>query len=294
MNKKIKLILFTIFICLVISSSGIIFAKYIENKKTNMGITSKNFFFTVDLLGDTTNDESLKKSYTLAGGDSKVITFNVQNFFDDYKICNTDVKYEVTMEVISTKDSYDITQITISNALNTEYTLNKLNKDFDKWTLNIPEGYGNDTIIKLTIKSSKPYIKEMNLEFICKTFDYEYSYELIDELNNPMATLVIRTNVDIEINNLIIDFSAINISSNALQIDILNEYLVDMIDGVATIKINALANGENYYTKVINTMKINAGEAIKITFFKTDITKDYSMPTKSSNNVSGKFNVVLE
>ncbi len=109
-----------------------------------------------------------------------------------------------------------------------------------------------------------------------------------------MATLVIRTNVDIEVTNLIIDFSKINVTTNELQIDILNDYLVDLIDGVPTIQTNALLTGETFYKKVVNTMKINAGEAIKITFFKTDISKDYSMSNRSLNNISGKFNVVIE
>lgn len=294
MKKKIIITLLIIFAFICVSTTSIVFAKYIKEKQTQTGISSKNFYFTVDLLGDTVSEDSLSKSYILAGGDSKEIVFNVQNFFDDYRICDVDVKYKVMMEVISTKDAYDKTKVTLSNAINTEYVLNKSSKDMDKWVLNIPEGYGNDTVISLIILSSDPYIKEMKLEFVCKTYDYEYSYEVIDEPNNPMATLIIRTNVDIEINHLVIDFSTINATTNELKIDILNDYLVDLIDGIPVIQTNALSDGETFYKKVVNTIKINAGEAIKITFFKTDISKDYSMSNRSLNNISGKFNVVIE
>ena len=295
MIRKIKYVIYIITSVIILLCTLVpIFGKYITDKNTNIGINSKNFFFTVDLLGDTATDESLNKSYILAGGDSKEVSFYVQNFFDDYRICNVDVTYKVLMEIESNKSGYDTSLITLSKEQDTEYTISKTNKSDDKWTLNIPEGYGNNTIIKLTIISTKPYVKEMTLEFVCKTYDYEFSYELIDEPNNPIATLIIRTNVDIDINNLIIDFSTINESFNNLAVDITDEYLIDNIKGELIIQTNALSNGEEYYKKVVNTMKINAGEAIEIIFTKDDITKDYSIATKSANNESGKFYVVLE
>lgn len=295
-RRKIYIFAIILFLVITISISSVALAKYFKENETNVGIISKNFFFTVDLLGDTVSDEMLKKSYTLAGGDSKEINFNVQNFFDEYRICNTDVIYTISMTIDSTNSSYDTSNITLttSDTISLEYKLNKDTKDYDKWNLTIPTGYGDNTKITIVIKSSSPYIKEMQLEFICTTYAKEYSYEMIDEADSPIARLVIKTNVDIEIGDLTIDFSAINVTSNMLQIDTTDEYVVDIIDGLPVLETNKLKPGETYFKSVINTVRINAGESIEIVFYKTDKTRDYSFSTVSLDSVGGKFIVTID
>ena len=295
-KRKIYIFSIILFFVITISVSGVALAKYFKENETNVGITSKNFFFTVDLLGDTVSDEMLKKSYTLAGGDDKEISFNVQNYFDEYRICDTEVTYTISMTIDSTNSSYDTSNITLttSDPVSSEYKLNKDVKDFDKWNLTIPTGYGDNTKIKIVIKSSIPYIKEMQLEFICTTYENEYSYEMIDEADSPIARLVIKTNVDIEIGDLTIDFSAINATSNMLQIDTTDEYVVDIIDDLPVLETNKLKPGETYFKSVVNTIKINAGESIEIIFYKTDKTKDYSFLTVSLDSVGGKFLVTID
>lgn len=295
MNKrKICLMFIIMFFAVILTFSIVVLAKYIKERQTEIGVTSKNFFFTIDLLGDTIKDEDLSKNYILAGGDSKEVTFNVQNYFDDYRICDTDVKYTVTMQITSNNSSYDTTNITLSNQVNVEHILNKNTKDSDKWILTIPEGYENNTIVNICIKSSSPYVKEMNLKFSCMTYDKEYSYEMIDDDNSPVARLIIKTNVDISVNALTIDFSSINTTSNVLQIDVTNPYIVDLVDGIPTLNTNKLPDGQMYYKSVVNTIKISAGEAIEIIFYKTDLTKNYSFETISLDSVDGKFIVTVE
>ena len=295
-KRKIYIFGIMLLFVITISISGVVLAKYFKENKTNVGITSKKFYFTVDLLGDTVSDEMLKKSYTLAGGDDKEITFNVQNFFDEYRICDTEVTYTISMTIDSTNSSYDTSNITLttSDPVSSEYKLNKDVKDFDKWNLTIPTGYKDNTKIKIVIKSSSPYIKEMQLEFICTTYENEYSYEMIDEADSPIARLIIKTNVDIEIGDLTIDFSSINTTNNMLQIDVTDEYVVDIIDGLPVLETNKLKPGETYFKSVVNTIKINAGESIEIIFYKTDKTKDYSFSIVSLDSVGGKFLVTID
>ena len=67
----------------------------------------------------------------------------------------------------------------------------------------------------------------------------------------------------------------------ALQIDMTNMYLIDK-NGV----LNKIEDGETYLKKVNNTIMINTGEAISIKFFKSDISKDYSLESTNINGVS--------
>ena len=286
-NKKIYIIFTILLLTVATTFCGYVVAKYIREKQSDIVVTSKDFFFTVDLLGDTINDEDLSKSYVLAGGDSKEIIFYIQNYFDDYRICDTDVKYKVPMNITSTNSSYDSNSIVLSNQVDVEHLLNKNTKDLDKWTLSIPEGYGDNTKIEISIKSSSPYVKEMKLEFSCMTYDKEYSYEVIDEVNSPIAKLIVKTNVDIPAKSLIVDFSSINSTSNVLQIDVTNPYIIP------TLNTNKLPDGQTYYKSIVNTIKISAGEAIEIIFYKTDLSKNYSFETISLDSVDGKFIVTI-
>lgn len=294
MKKKyiyISIIVLTFLI--LISTFSFAIAKYVKNKNGGMGIIAEDFYFTVDLLGDTISNEDLKKSYTLAGGDEKEIIFNVQNYFDAYRVNEADITYKVQMEITSTKIDYDKSQITLSKVVDTNYKLTKNAMQSDEWKLKIPTGYGNNTKVVIKIASSKPYVKEMELEFIFLTYESEFSYEVLDEVSSPVARLIIKTNVDIPVGTLTIDFSQINVEANILQIDTTDEYIVDIVDGIPKLNTNALKPGETYYKSVVNTIKINAGEAVEIIFFKTDITQDYSMSLVTSNSVDGKFSVII-
>ena len=293
-NRKIYILFIVLLLAVATTFCGYVGAKYIREKQSDIVVTSKDFFFTVDLLGDTINDEDLSKSYVLAGGDSKEIIFYIQNYFDDYRICDTDVKYKVSMNITSTNSSYDSNSIVLSNQVDVEHLLNKNTKDLDKWTLSIPEGYGNNTKIEISIKSSSPYVKEMKLEFSCMTYDKEYSYEVIDEVNSPIAKLIVKTNVDIPAKSLTVDFSSINSTSNVLQIDVTNPYIVDLVDGIPTLNTNKLPDGQTYYKSIVNTIKISAGEAIEIIFYKTDLSKNYSKTSQSFDSIDNKFTVTIE
>ena len=78
-NRKIYILFIVLLLAVATTFCGYVVAKYIREKQSDIVVTSKDFFFTVDLLGDTINDEDLSKSYVLAGGDSKEIIFYIQN-----------------------------------------------------------------------------------------------------------------------------------------------------------------------------------------------------------------------
>ena len=87
--------------------SGVL-AKYVVEKNYNVEFESGKFYFTVDLLGDTNELSELTPIYNLYGADTKEINFSVQNYFDELRINENDIKYDIKMEVKKVPDSsYD-------------------------------------------------------------------------------------------------------------------------------------------------------------------------------------------
>lgn len=291
--KKKKILYFSLMIlALVLVALSPVYAKYIKEQESKITVTSDNFYFTVDLLGDTIEPSSLQKTFNLYGGDTKTINFKIQNYFDDFRITQLDTKYTVSLEVeLPGGSSYDENLVELTRTGDDTFT--KSVKCVDECTLNIPNGYSNNTKVIVTVSSVAPYSKVMTVIFNLKTFDSECGFYITDAKDSLYAELVITTNVNIPAGKLIIDFSDINAISNAIQIDMTNIYLLDNIDGVLKQITNKIPDGQEYLKKVTNTLNINAGEAITIKFFKSDITKNYTIANQQCNGVDSIYTVTI-
>ena len=292
MKKRNLIILIVTLIAFVALITSPMLAKYLREEDRNVGVNAEKFYFTVDLLGDTVIDTQLSKSFDLYGGDDKQLSFNVQNYFDDFRITESNVKYNVSYQVVlPTGSTYDTSKVTLTNA--GDKTLTGNTKSSLKYDLSILDGYDNGTKVVVTIKSTVPYVKEMTLTFILNTFSSEYSYYIIDSVNSLYAELIITTNVNIPVKGLIIDFSQVNTASAVLQIDASNTYLLDKKDGNLVLETNKVPDGQSFLTSVTNTIAINAGEAVSFKFFKSDITKNYSLSNTQGNGVSSVYTVTI-
>ena len=292
MKKRNLIILIVTLIAFVALITSPMLAKYLREENRNVGVNAEKFYFTVDLLGDTVIDTQLSKSFDLYGGDDKQLSFNVQNYFDDFRITESNVKYNVSYQVVlPTGSAYDTSKVTLTNA--GDKTLTGNTKSSLKYDLSILDGYDNGTKVVVTIKSTVPYVKEMTLTFVLNTFSSEYSYYIIDSVNSLYAELIITTNINIPVKGLIIDFSQVNTTSAALQIDASNTYLLDKKDGNLVLETNKVPDGQSFLTSVTNTIAINAGEAVSFKFFKSDITKNYSLSNTQGNGVSSVYTVTI-
>lgn len=292
MKKRNLIILIVTLIAFVALITSPMLAKYLREEDRNVGVNAEKFYFTVDLLGDTVIDTQLSKSFDLYGGDDKQLSFNVQNYFDDFRITESNVKYNVSYQVVlPTGSAYDTSKVTLTNA--GDKTLTGNTKSSLKYDLSILDGYDNGTEVVVTIKSTVPYVKEMTLTFVLNTFSSEYSYYIIDSVNSLYAELIITTNINIPVKGLIIDFSQVNTTSAVLQIDASNTYLLDKKDGNLVLETNKVPDGQSFLTSVTNTIAINAGEAVSFKFFKSDITKNYSLSNTQGNGVSSVYTVTI-
>lgn len=282
MNRRKIILLCILLVVLILTISSPLLAKYIKNQQSQINITADKFYFTVDLLGDTNDFASLNKTYSLYGGDDKEIKFNVQNYFDDFRITEADIKYNLSYEVILPGgSSYSTSNVTLTGTGN--QTLNKGDKAFKESILFVGHGYDNETQVVITITSSSPYQKTMVLTFVFNTFESEIEYYIVDEESSLYAELFVISNVDIDIKELKIDLSAVNSLSTNLQTDFTNTYL--LVDGSIP--------GYQSSTQIYNTKKILAGEAISIKFFKTDISTTYALSNVKINKTDGIFEVII-
>ncbi len=290
-NNKRK---FIVIICCVVSFITLacltpVLAKFIRTRYYNIGFESSEFYFTIDLLGDTNTLDSLKDEYELYGGDTKSIKFNVQNYFDELRINEANIQYSIKMEIINSSGTYNLATLINSASENitseTKTIVGGTKKDC-AYTLYIPEGYANNTIIKVTVDSTVPYTKTMELTFNLHNYDYLVSYYVNDGSGdgNIFAELFIVFNqgIDISVNEVIIDWSQINLTSNVIQIDLANE------------DITPIDEGKGYYTKAKINKNIEAGEVITIYFFKINTSIDYSFTEKPAEFIDGDYYITIK
>ncbi|MBQ8403178.1 MAG: hypothetical protein IJX55_01980 [Clostridia bacterium] len=265
-------------------------AKYVSEREIDDNkVTPSNFYFTVDLLGDTNTESSLSKTFDLYGGDAKEIKFNVQNYFDSSRITSEAIKY--TVEVVDSGSTYDKCSLSDANGTlgEDELILNGGEVNHKPISLNIQEEYANNDTVVVKVKSTAPYEKEMTLTFVLHTYESPAKYRIEDSADSAVASLIIMTEEDISKGNLTVDWS--NISD--LRVDTTNMYVLDENLKLPTNSGN-VTDADGYLTKIKITKELKAGQSILIYFFKTDITKDYSVgDTKVEKNVDGKINIVL-
>lgn len=286
------LLIISLFAVVLLTITSATLAKYYTEKEINNNqTTADKFYFTVDILGDTNTDDSLNKTFNLYGEGEKVFSFKVQNFFDSFRITESAITYSVSL----TCSDNEYTPTLTPSSVNYSFTDSK-EAQSNNFDLTLPYGYKDNTTVIVDITSTSPYTKQLSLVFVLHTYDYEVSYYIEDTAKSPYASLVITSYVDIPVGKLVVDWSLINVvdgvNKNLLQVDTSNPYLLDNIDGVLTLQTNKPAVG-TYMTSFVNTIAINGGEAIKINFFKSDASLDYTKSQVIIDDVDGTYTITL-
>lgn len=263
--KKKSLIIFLSIIGVLVALGAISLvsysvSKYYSEKNYQSQMVSDKFYFTVDLLGDTNLSTDFTKTYHLYGGDSKEIKFNVLNYFDNLRINQSDITYSVELSG---------TGISFATINDVSGSLTGKTKSSKELVLNINDQYKNDDVVTVTIKSTAPYSKTLVLNFVLHTYASDLTLTINDSENSLYAEMILSCNVDVQAYLITIDYSEINASSNALGVDLTNEYLID------SSNTNSVAEGE-YLKSIKITKEISAGSGVSIYMFKENILKDFS------------------
>lgn len=282
-KKAMPLLFLVAGIALLCLISGIA-AKYIQ-KTDDPGnqVGAKDFYFTVDLFAaEAEADENriVEKRVDLYGSGQRELNFTVQNFFDELRINGDAISYTIRYETTGgvaaqlTKDSVAVTSgttYTMAAGSSVEHTFK-----IAATTADIPEG----SAMVVTVESTAPYNKTMVLTVALNPQQYDVLYRLEDEPNTNSAKLVIMAGKTIAVNELVLDWSAINAGGNVLQIDSTNgAFLPNMTGG--------------YAKTATNTKEIAEGASIAIYFFKADPSKNYTIPNTIAPLSEGKYQIVI-
>lgn len=280
MKKKIIIFIVATLTVFALSIATLSLAKYYSELQESSEIVSDKFYFTVDLLGNTNDYGTLTKTYHLYGGDEKSISFNIQNYFDSLRVTEDALNYIVTVEDELDLASSSITSGTLSG--------NSLNKQI--CTINVEKGYTDNYNVKVTIASTKPYVKEMTINFVLHTFNSQMEVVINDAVDSLFAEVVVSSNIDIPAKSLVIDYSSINKTSNNLQADMTNSYLLDG----TSIVTNKLPVDKTFLQQITITLSIGAGESVAFLFFKDDIKANYSTAVISMTNTIVDGNIIYK
>lgn len=221
-QKNQRLIPFVCLALIAVTIIGVTVARYGITRTSAPGqVTSNNFYFTADLLGDTkmipteayTSDhyyfgeDSTEGTWQLYGGSKHIITILVQNYYDELRVEEMEITYTTKVSVkdkngneISFSESSTRPTLTNSNTGQNGYVMTGNHQVTDTLQLTIPSytewNYQEGTIISVEITSSKPYEKTLKLNFQIFATDVTLQYRVIDTEGSPYAQLVIMTNVE--------------------------------------------------------------------------------------------------
>lgn len=279
-NNKRRVTPMMVVIALVLTLSLVvgIGARYIYIRSTTRltQVSALDFYFTVDVLGDTNELTELEKDIYLFGGNTQTATFSVLNYFDELRTNSKAIDYTVKVEDDNANyDSYTLTSGAESTPLAPSYTFTEGGtKQSNDFTLTMNAGYTKTTKVTVTVKSSSPYVKEMKLNFILSRNDAPMKYRVDDKAGNNYATLIIMANEAIAADKIQVSWSDVNATENKLQLDTTSPHV---LDGTVIPAANKPASN-GYISTITTTRAIKANESIQIYLFKADPNEDYSVP----------------
>ena len=255
---------------------GVIAAKYLSSTSfSGNQIGAKDFYFTIDTFLEDTKDENelVEKSVNLYGSGQQSYTFSVLNYYDALRVNQQDITFTTTYRA-----SGSINASLTSNGADANggsFQLNGEDAASHQFTVTFIDGVTDGDWVEVTVTSSAPYEKVMKLIVYYNPQEYKVLYRVEDEPGKTYSKLVVTTSVAIEKNSLTIDWSDVNATENALQIDTTDTDILLQSHIASNYQINDVT--KEYMVRATNDNAITADGSISIYFFKADPSKNYSI-----------------
>lgn len=267
-NKfKYSIIIFLIVIAITIS----VFGRYIYNSAKEAYLSSKQFYFTSDIL--TVN--GAEYSYNnWDGRGTYPIELELYSYNNKLAKLDYDLNYRVTCESLST-DKIACAVGTADGASSANGTIYVSQNNTRKITIFVKPlvEIGQDETVKLKITASTdvPYRKTLS----CKVFikiGSQFTYSIEDVANRDYALLKLENekNTTEKVN--------LRFDPKIIRLDLNDEIYQEM-----TVLKTTTINGKKYITEVEFNLLKESSKNIK--FYKVDKTKDYTYPRGSATSV---------
>ena len=297
-------ILAVLFLSACVLTGGLT-ARYIHTMQSDSGqVTSRNFYFTADLLGDTKmvptegnteesyafGEESTEGTWQLYGGSTHSTEIQIQNYYDKERITEGTIEGNVSIKVkdpdgssiTGTGDNFPSvgqTSFTLAPASSGEMTAQPI-------TLNIPDtaswNYADQTVVTVEITSTRPYKKTLTLNFELYASDINLKYRMVDSVGSPYAELILMTNVEAGTG-----VQPTLIWPDALSIDDTNK-LTFTYSGSDFIQESGLIDRNMQISE-----PLAAGRSESIYFFKKDPSKNYTIGDTVVPEMNGAYVINL-
>ena len=149
-------------------------SRYIKLSIKNYLFSSRNFYFNCDKLSD---NNGLYQLNNWDGVGSFDITFNLNNYKNDYIASTSDIKYNVTY---SCSSNLNCTISKTSGEIKTEDLT-----DYFVITLtpNVTLNEGDSVELNVLVTSTEPYVKELSGRFVLNVSIPGLGYEIDDKVN---------------------------------------------------------------------------------------------------------------
>ncbi len=301
-ERNRKILWAVCFLAAVCSFSGETFARYIQKNKTGMSqITTENFYFTTNLLGDTVmvpldgqelgdyafGEKSTEGIWYLNGSEAYDIDIQVQNYYDELRITEKTITYEVEASVWR-KDGTEITdsgvQVKKENTAVVNGVLTGGISSQDKITVEIPGheawAYEDGTEVRIKIKSISPYTKTLTQKFLLYVPEDTMEYEVRDQENSLYAELLLMTEAPKGVQPYLV-------WSDELYIDNTNSLTWNLVNG----QFQQQAGIEERDMQVSEPVVMGQSESIY--FFKKDPSENYAREKTTVSSSEGRYQIKI-
>ncbi len=242
MKRTNKLLPLISLLIIFISLFSIVFAKYVAEKNKNLLYTAGSFYFTSDLLSDS----STIKTYEYQKGLDEISLY-IRNNIDDLRYSEVDIYYNVKITNAEGNPVKDQNERIIPEILNNKLLKNKIDENIIRFT-NLKSGS-----YIVTATSTNPYEKEIKANFIITNKNENIVFYVNDTINSPTTQLTITTN----------DFSGIT--------------KITWPEGIAPDSTNPMFSDVNTgYNGGNKQITLLANSEITIQFFKENSSIKYS------------------
>ncbi len=277
-------------------------SRYIKLSIKNYLFSSRNFYFNCDKLSD---NNGLYQLNNWDGVGSFDITFNLNNYKNDYIASTSDIKYNVNYSCSSNLNcSISKTSGEIKAEDLTDYFVITL-------TPNVTLDEGDSVELNVTVTSTEPYVKELSGRFVLNVSIPGLGYEIDDKANQPYFNFKITNTLEYyqvltafgnyQVGDLVSrseydelsSSEKANLTSALIRLDF--DPHVVLLDQTSRIYVDAI----NYTTETIGSyqyinsitfgMDIVSSESIR--FYKVDATENYTYPFTNNSSIV-TFNVL--
>lgn len=269
-NKlKVGISIFLIVLLLTVA----VFGRYIYNSAREAYFTSKQFFFSSDIL---TADGANYQYDNWGGVDVYPIQIELYSYKNKLSRVDYDLNYTVTCESLSDKISCSINtesggttatgviHATIDGAPNNTSRVTILVKPLAELTK------GEIVKLKVSAKTEVPFEKEISCEFSLKIrTDSKSSYYIEDITNRDYALLNLVNGNDTSTG------VTLTFDPSKVRLDLNNEIYQDY-ESIET-------DGNGYVKKIVFNMTAESTKNVK--FYKVDKSQNYSYPGVSDTSI---------